>query len=397
MQYEVRPFRDQDAQAALDLRVAAFSGAMHVDVGEVPADDYVPDDHRLVAVDGDRVVGHLGVWPIGQMFGGRAVPMGGVGGVAVAIDQRRRGIGSALLAAGLDLMGERGLVMSTMYPSIPLPYRRWGWEVAGEHMRRRVALRDLLALPRPDVDVDLRPCTDDDIPALVDVHNAAIASEPGGLVATERWIRRAFAHDPDEPEIGVVALLEGVVAGASLAAKTSTNVPHMSYELDVLRLFARDRDVELALWHNLASHHSVAVHATIRSRPDEPLLFALPWSLPPVSSSHTWMSRIIDLGAAMAARGWPPIGAELHLDVVDPRRPANHGPCVLTVHGGDATVEPGGDGRVVIDVGALSSLFTGFTTPTALARAGRLRADDPDRELLGHLFATSTPFLRDSF
>lgn len=188
-----------------------------------------------------------------------------------------------------------------------------------------------------------------------------------------------------------------MVAGASLAAKASTDLLDMSYELDVLRLFARDRDVELALWHNLASHHSVAVHATIRSRPDEPLLFALPWSLPPVSSSHTWMSRIVDLGAAMAARGWPPLAAAVPLSVCDPRRPANAGAHVLEVADGQARLTPGGPGRVVVDHGALSSLYTGFVTPHAMARAGRLRGPDDDLVTLAHLFATTSPVLRDSF
>ncbi|HKJ55097.1 MAG TPA: GNAT family N-acetyltransferase, partial [Nitriliruptoraceae bacterium] len=112
---QVRAFRPEDAQAALDLRVAAFSTSMHAEVDDT--DIYAPDDHRLVAVDGGRVVGHLAVWPFGQTIGGRVVPMGGVGGVAVAPDRRGRGVGSALLGAGLDLMADHGLIVSTLYPS----------------------------------------------------------------------------------------------------------------------------------------------------------------------------------------------------------------------------------------------------------------------------------------
>ncbi len=191
----VRPLEYDDEQAALDLRVATFSTAMHVDLADVEVDDYVPADHRVVAEDGGRIVGHLAVWPFAQRFGGRSVPMGGVGGVAVAIDRRGRGIGSLLLAAGLDLMADRGLVVSTLLPSVPLPYRRWGWEVAGDHVRRRLALRELLALPTPPDDVVLRPWSDDDLPALLAVHNAVTDTEPGGLVATERWLRRAEVDD----------------------------------------------------------------------------------------------------------------------------------------------------------------------------------------------------------
>lgn len=76
-----------------------------------------------MAVEADRVVGHAAVWPFHQSFGGRPVPMGGVAGVAVAVDRRGRGVGSALLAGCLDLMAERGLVLSTLSPSTPIPYR----------------------------------------------------------------------------------------------------------------------------------------------------------------------------------------------------------------------------------------------------------------------------------
>jgi len=396
----VRPFEPDDEQAALDLRVAAFSSAMHVDITDVEVDDYVPADHRVVADDDDgRVVGHLAVWPFAQQFGGRGVPMGGVGGVAVAIDQRGRGIGSQLLAAGLDLMADRGLVLSTLYPSIPLPYRRWGWEVAGMHVRRRVALRDLLALPAPPDDVVLRPWTDDDLPAVVAVHNAVTATEAGGLVATERWLRRAFRPDPDDPEIVVVATRDGEVVGASLAGKVASTTPRMGFDLQVLRLFGRDHDVERALWHNLASHHSVAEWATIHSQPADGLLFSLPRGLPaPDPASTVWMSRLVDAPAAVAARGWPPLDATVPLAIEDPRRAANAGPHVLEVAGGHARLSPGGSGRVAVDIGALSSMYTGFATPRAMVRAGRLRgADEDDLASLSLLFAAPTPFLRDSF
>lgn len=396
---EVRSFQPDDAQAALDLRMVAFSGAMHADLDDVEPEDGVPDDHRLVAVDQGRVVGHLGVWPFRQSFGGRPVPMGGVAGATVAHHLRGRGVGSRLLAAGLDLMAERGLVLSSLYPSLPLPYRRWGWEVAGDHVRRRLLLRDLLALPpRPD-DVVLRPYVDDDLAAVVAVHDAVTRTEPGGLVAGRRWLRRAFRTDPDDPEFAVVAERDGEVVGASLAAKESTTAPGMAFDLQVMRLFGVDWPVELALWHDLAGHHSVAEWATVNSRPADPLLFALPRALPgPDPSSHVWMSRLVDAPAAVAARGWPAVRAGVPFALRDPRVPANDGHFVLEARDGEAALVPGGPGRVGVDIGTLSALWTGFVTPDAMARMGRLPGADPtDVEVLAALFAAPTPYLRDYF
>ncbi len=396
---DVRPFRREDAQAALDLRVQAFTAAMHVDLADVEPEDGVPDEHRLVADHDGRVVGHLAVWPFAQAVGGRVVPMGGVAGVAVASDRRGRGTGSALLAAGLDHLADHGFVVSTLYPSLPLPYRRWGWEVAGDLVRRSMLVRDLLVLPDPPADVDLRPFDMDDLAAVRAIHNEVTRHEPGGLVAPEVWLARAFRPDPDEPEIATVAVRDGEVVGASLATKSATEAPGMAFDLDVPRLFGRDRGVELALWRQLALHHSVAERVTFASRPAEPLLFELPHALPPPHpSSHVWMTRLVDAPAAVAARGWPAVDAEVALTVHDERRPANDGAFVLESHGGEAALSAGGAGTVHVDVGALSAMWTGYATPHALAHAGRLRGADASRlDVLSTLFAAPSPFLRDYF
>ncbi|MBY5161123.1 GNAT family N-acetyltransferase [Salsipaludibacter albus] len=397
---DVRLLRPDEAHAALQLRVAAFTSAMHVDPDDV-ADDYVPDDHRLVAVEGDRVVGHAAAWPFGQSFGGRVVPMGGVGGVAVAPDRRGRGIGSALLASLLELMADRGLVVSSLYPSTSAPYRSWGWEVAGEHVRRRVRTRDLLDLPAAGDDVVLDAFEPDDLDEVVALHDGITATEPGGLVGGRRWHARALLPDPDEPEMPIVARRGDAIVGLSLATKTSAEPGdgHSAYGLRVLRLVAIDHQVERALWRNLGHHYSVAETTTFNSRPAEPLLFQLPLGLhlPPPTSQH-WMTRLVDVPAALAARGWPPLSARVELAITDRRVPANDGAVVLEADDGEVAVTPGGSGSVALDIGALSTIYTGFASPSAMARTGRLTGADADElALLDHLFAVPAPFLRDYF
>lgn len=392
----VRPLRPEDAEAAFQLRVVAFSTAMHADFD--PDEPYAPDDGRLVAVEDSRVVGHLAIWPFHQAFGGRAVPMGGVAGVVVAPDRRGQGIASRLLAAALDRMGEHGQAISTLFPATTAPYRRWGWEVAGTHLRRRVATRDLLALPAPSTEVSLRPFELDDLDAVVALHDAVTLTEPGGLVAGRPWLHRALAPDPDEPEIVVVAEREARVAGLLLATKLAAEDPHSAYTLDVLRLFGADRDIERALWRNVAGHYSVAATTTFKSQPAEPLLFELPFGLhEPVPAPEHFMTRLVDVPAAMAARGWPGVDVHVELAIRDERRPANDGHWVVELAGGEATTTPGGGGDVEVDIGALSSLYTGFTTPRALARSGRLRASEAQLDRLTAMFSAPSPFLRDYF
>jgi predicted acetyltransferase len=394
---QIHPLQPDEAEQVYQLRVAAFSRATRgdYDAGEI----YVPDEHRLVAVDGARVVGHLGVWPFHQAFMGAAVPMGGVSAVVVADGRRGTGIGSRLLAAGLDHMAGAGMAISSLYPSTPAPYRRWGWEFAGLRVRGRIATRDLLDIPVPADGIALRPYTPADLDAVVTVHDALTLTEPGGLVAGERWLRRALAPDPDEPEIATVATRDGQPVGLVLASKTRPEDDHSAFGLRILRLFGVDRAVERALWRYVGQHHPVAAMTTFISRPAEPLLFDLPYgmhlSAPP---TQHFMTRLVDPPAAIASRGWPAVSATVELDILDERRPANSGRFVLEIDDGTAALTPGGTGRVAVDIGALSSLYTGFVTAAQLAHAGRLvGASRDDVVVLSDAFAAPTPFLRDYF
>lgn len=393
----VRPYRAEHAEQAFQLRVAAFSGATRVahDADEI----YIPDEHRLVALDDGDVVGHLGVWPFHQAFHQRAVPMGGVGAVVVADHRRGEGIATRLLEAGLGHIADAGMAISTLYPSTPVPYRRWGWAYAGVRMRRRIATRDLLDVSPAGTDVTLRPYTATDLAAVVAVHDAVTVTEPGGLVSGARWLQRALRPDPDEPEIAHVAVRDHRVVGLLLLAKTAPSQAHGSYDVDVLRLFGVDRDVERALWRAVAHHHTTAPRTAFVSRPADPLLFDLRHGLQVTgpSTAH-FMTRLVDVHAAIDARGWPPGAVAVHLDIVDRQRPANAGRHVLEIDDRAAALTPGGNGRITVDIAVLSSLYTGFLTATDAARDGRLPgATTADVRALTDAFAGPTPFLRDFF
>ncbi|HEX6255585.1 MAG TPA: GNAT family N-acetyltransferase [Euzebyales bacterium] len=390
---EIRPLRPEDAEQAFQLRVHAFSSSTRGDYDA--AEVYAPDEHRLVAVDGGRVVGHLAVWPVHQSFGGRAVPMAAVSAFTIAHDQRGRGIGSQMLTVALERMADAGLAISTLYPSTPVPYHRWGWEFAGEHVRRRVATRALLDVPAPAVPVELRPYAPADLDALVELNDRRAQREPGALIGGDRWLRRALQADPDEPELAVVAVRDGQVAGLLLAVKESAD--DGIYGLHVLRLFGADRDVERALLRCAGHHHAVAATSVLRSRTADPLLFELSSLTHLDPACEHFMTRVIDAPAAMTARGWAPVSATIELDISDERRSANHGRFVLEVADRFAVLTPGGSGRVALDVRALASLYTGFTTASALAAAGRVSGDPPTVAAMDDAFAAPAPCMRDTY
>ena len=75
-------------------------------------------EHMLGTYEGGRLVGRLMVLPVGQFFGGRPLPMGGISEVVVAAHARvAGGVGQALVDAALERMRAHGEVVSALGPA----------------------------------------------------------------------------------------------------------------------------------------------------------------------------------------------------------------------------------------------------------------------------------------
>lgn len=113
---------------------------------------------------------------------------------------------------------------------------------------------------------------------------------------------------------------------------------------------------------------------------------------------YHWMLRVLDVPAALQARGYPAgFSGALHLDVDDDLFPENRGRFVLEVENGEAEVRPGGDGDVKLHVRALAPLYSGFLLPSALQLAGVLQADEDSLRTATTLFSGPPPAMPDMF
>lgn len=396
MELDIRPLTTADEEPAYRLRVRAFSSDPDAEFdADVP---YVPPKRRLGAFDGGRMIGHLACWEFGQWYGGRRVPMGGVAGVAITPESRRQGVASALLRRALRDMYERGELVSALYPVTHVPYRRLGWEIAGVWPRRTVPTTALRDLPRPAEGTAVRAATVDDLTAVGRVYATWARSRPGMLDRSELWTRRQLA-----PEDGMqlyVAEREGAVVGYAGFEHASTDEPHAAFRIDSLDLIGVDADAELALWHLIGSHASVAPTTRYVGAPEDPLLFHLrEHDLREEPLRSVWMNRLVDAAGAVAARGYRPgPDVAVPLALSDASVPENSGAQVLEVSDGTANLTPGGGGRVQLDIGTLSCLFSGYLTASELSHLGRLRgATVDDLAALDATFSGSTPWMRDYF
>ena len=77
------------------------------------------DENVFVAVEHDRVLGTLSIFPRHLKILGHVIPAGGVGNLYTEPDSRRRGIATELLERACDAMRVRGLELAVIFPGPP--------------------------------------------------------------------------------------------------------------------------------------------------------------------------------------------------------------------------------------------------------------------------------------
>jgi putative acetyltransferase len=112
----IRAAMAADAKAVDALIRAAFAGTAFGHQGEADLVRMIEADGdalvSLVAERGGDIVGHVLFSRMDVEADGDAVAAAGLAPVSVAPDRQRRGVGAALIRAGLDVLREQGVAMS---------------------------------------------------------------------------------------------------------------------------------------------------------------------------------------------------------------------------------------------------------------------------------------------
>lgn len=389
----VRPYRVEDDQEIYRLTQLAFGGPREPDPKHFWS--HRPQGwYGLVAEQDGRLVGCVKVRDYQQFFGGSAVPMGGLAAVAVDPHARGHGVASAMVDATLPALREHGQCISALYPSVPPLYRSRGWEQAGNY--ERVSLRPelLKLLPKPATRPVLRRAGVDDLPAMRDAY-LAMASTMDGMLD-----RATAAFQPESVlEMDIVEVVPG--ADGALRGFLTAERPE-GEKLICQDLVALDRETGLGLLANLARWAGIMTEISLRIV--DPTWWQLLVELPVLHDvrNHPWMLRVVDLPAAVAARGWPAATylapASVDIEVFDEHAPWQAGRHRLVVDGGKVSCAPGGSGAVRLQARALGPWYAGSADSVMLRRAGLLDGDLDAARLLDQLTgAPRLPRMADSF
>ena len=364
----------------------------------------------LAAFDGDRLVGTAFYLGQRQWWNGRPVPMAGVASVMVAPEDRGRGAGRALMTALTGLMTERGYPLAVLFPATMTIYRSLGWEIAGHRHEAVMPSRALGSLPRADVKAAQirRPDPNDAAEVLEVIDRAHAQARDCGPVGWDeatmrRWLTRPGSY-ADRDRYAYLAQ-DGFLA---------YHWRRGHGEVFVDRLVASTAETTAALWSVVASNASVAETVRAVVGPSDPLWWMLREQDANIAERESWMLRLLDARAAIAARGFPAMDLAVPLLLADDLRPANAGRWELTVRSGRGSLTRYQTGQVhapatpaspsgqqsgpalELGPGGLAALYAG--TPVAtLRRAGLAAGGSPAADAaLDGAFA-ATPYMLDEF
>jgi predicted acetyltransferase len=346
---------------------------------------------RVVRRDG-QLAGGLGVYRMGQWFGGRVIPSGGVCLVGIAPEFRGQGLAGFALQSLLEELHADGTPLACLFPSTQRLYRSVGFEQAGSRCRYKLPLGSINLADRE------LPVTRIEPEAAAELFGPVAqerARRSNGNLARSGGLWDRLTHHPDKTQysglIGTPDDPQGFLCYRYEHAGEQTIV-HVT-DMAALTPAAVGR-----LWTFLADHSSIPSHVTWSGPPTDPLLVATQECKHTPVELLRWMLRIVDVKGALEARGYPrDVRGEVHFEITDGLLPHNCGRWVLQVVDGRGTLSAGGNGDLRLDIRGLAPLYSSFLSPDALRSTGLIDGGDAALEAATRIFAGPEPWMPEIF
>jgi predicted acetyltransferase len=350
-------------------------------------------ENLRVLRDGKTPLATLMRIPMGQFYGGRSVPMVGIGAVAVAPEARGRGIARRIMQDAVREIHAEGWPISVLYPSTQTLYRQIGYEQAGHRFLTRIPLASIDVRERGAEIVALEASHQ----SLIEDCYTAFAATQDGWVERSRfgWTGIRERRGERYPGFGVMSggRIDGYVFFTQ-RVKPDTN----RHDLIASDLAFRTAQAGRRLLGFLADFATIGDDVVLAGGPQHPLVWLLGQQRFTVTFKNYWMLRITDVRRALEARAYPSaVRGEVSLAVEDDLIDANQGRFTVSFDAGRAGVREGGAGDVRVDVRALAALWSGFWTPSQLGAVGAILGPDDALATLHAAFAGGTPAMNDMF
>ncbi|WP_029136187.1 GNAT family N-acetyltransferase [Nakamurella lactea] len=390
-----------DADASIRLGQEAFGFPSDPAPATVaPAKPFPPAGaHAHGIFDGDELAARLFAREYLSHFAGEQVPTCGIAGVTVKAEYRGRGLLTDLFAAVHDAAKDRGEVISTLFPTAPGIYRRFGYELVGDYSTVEIPSAALASIRRP-AGIEVRRAGVDDAEAIQRVYHQWASSQHGPLTRTGPSFSGGAAEFLDSFNGVTVAVdsAQQVVGFASWDRGPSTG---RGSAFEVSDLIGSTAAATAALWSVVASFASVTGKVKVDTSGDDLARFALPsvdWS---VVSPRPYMLAVLDVAGAFTARSvTAAIAAELEFAIAGHPIGAQNGGYRLNVGAGQVDCRHASDsgGVRTYSPQGIAVAYAGTQSSANLRTVGMLSGGDPgDDSVWDALFGGHQFHIRDYF
>ena len=387
----IRPATLDDVERIIALRSQAFNSDEHG--RDSMRKDPRIEEVRVAELDG-KVLGTVRVLSFAHFFGGRPIEAAGISGVAVTAEARGKGVGSTMMR---ELLRELRSTMpiSSLYPATVPLYRNTGYGFGGVRTFWKTRLD---ALPQ-DGALSTTPFTDDDVDEVNDAYDR-FASGTNGLVrrSADWWKRRVLTDGEDRTGFRYLVREGGEITGWIVYFLSKGTGDAWRMNVDVRDLIWTTPAAGKTLLSLAALHRSTGEMMNWPGPPTDPLADLI--AEDPIENDGTfrWMLRLLDVPAAIEARGYSPlIESSVTIAVRDPLFDENAGPWRIEVGGGQAKVFPAEQADATVDVQALASIWSSMHRARDAVRIGGLQATPEAIEALELIFGGPLPWIADFF
>ena len=331
-----------------------------------------------VAEEKGRLVGACQLLWLRQWIGGVAMPVMGLGGVAISPTHRRRGLAGRMLIAGFEHARERGDVGSALYPFRASFYAELGYGLAGEAHQYQIPPGLLLDDRVERLRVRLVDTPQDEADMRHVYAEAAQRLQTGQLERTTRSWKKIWGA---EDQAAVVYYGEGGAPEGYAIVRYRADLPVDKRFLEVEERAWLTIPAQRGIYGWLSTLGDQWREIVYRAHPEEgfgdrineprlPLLSAPGWGLwfPSATLLRGPMFRLLDVCEALRMRT-SAVGVQmtLALEVIDAHIPENAGPWRVRIEGGEIEVEPYGgekvDATLRLGVDTLARIFIGAIAP----------------------------------
>jgi predicted acetyltransferase len=297
----VRRLEPVDAEAAQQLGMEAFGVP-----GNPPPSPATIDQPGMTwfgAFEDDLLVARLIDREYHSFFGGVPVPTCGVAGVTVAAEHRGQGILTPLFDSLLRSAKHRGALISTLFPSAPRIYRKFGYEAIADYVTVEVPSTVLAAVPRPTT-MRTRRATAADFDSIKGVYDSWARQQNGPL--TRQGV--SFVATAEDFIGSFTGVTVAVDAAGTICGFVSWNRGQGFGEggsIKVADLLGTGADAYRALLSVIGSFASITASVKIDTSGDDLARLFLPSIQWKVIESYPYMLTILDVPEASNRRRYP--------------------------------------------------------------------------------------------